>query len=65
MNVNIGDKIRINYMKGEPQYAGKEGTITHIDDFQQLFGTWGGLAVVPDMDDFTIIKKGCNDESSI
>jgi len=61
----VGDTIRINYMKNEPQYTGKEGVITHIDDFLQLHGTWGGLAVIQDMDDFTIIKKGCNDESSI
>lgn len=54
----VGDTIRINYMKDEPQYAGKEGTITHIDDFGQIFGSWGGLAVIPDVDDFTIIKKG-------
>lgn len=58
MNVKIGDKIRIIYMDGEPQYSGKEGTVTHIDDFQQLHGTWGGLAVIQDIDDFTIIRKG-------
>lgn len=53
----VGDTIRINYMKDEPQYTGKEGVITHIDDFQQLHGTWGDLAVIQDIDDFTIIKK--------
>lgn len=53
----VGDTIRINYMKGEPQYTGKEGIITHIDDFGQLFGSWGGLAIVPDIDNFEIIKK--------
>ena len=52
-------------MKGEPQMTGKEGIVTHIDDFQQLHGTWSGLAVIQDIDDFTIIKKGYNDESSI
>lgn len=54
----VGDTIRINYMDGEPQYTDKEGVITHIDDFGQIFGSWGGLAVVPDIDDFEIIKKG-------
>lgn len=54
----VGDTIRINYMKNEPQYTGKEGVITHIDDYGQIFGSWGGLAVVPDVDDFEIIKKG-------
>ena len=54
----VGDTIRINYMKDEPQYAGKEGVIRTIDDWGQLHGSWGGLAVVPDLDEFEIIKKG-------
>ena len=54
----VGDTIRINYMKDEPQETGKEGIITHIDDYLQLHGTWSSLAVIQDMDDFTIIKKG-------
>ena len=58
----VGDTIRINYMKDEPQYTGKEGVITLIDDFQQLHGTWGSLAVIQDIDDFTIIKKGISNE---
>lgn len=57
MMVRIGDKIRINYMKGEPHYTGKEGVVTHIDDYQQLHGTWGGLAVIQDMDEFEIIER--------
>lgn len=42
----IGKKIRIIDMKGEPQYAGKEGVVTHIDDAGQIHGTWGGCALV-------------------
>ena len=53
----VGDTIRINYMKDEPQYAGKEGIITHIDNFGQLHGSWGGLAVIPDMDDYEVIER--------
>ena len=53
----VGDTIRINYMKDEPQYTGKEGVITHIDDFGQIFGSWGGLAVVPDIDEFEVINE--------
>lgn len=58
----VGDTIRINYMKDEPHMTGAEGVITLIDDFQQLHGTWSGLAVIQDMDDFTIIKKGTANE---
>lgn len=57
----VGDTIRINYMKDEPQYTGREGVIRIIDDWGQLHGSWGGLAVVPDMDEFEIIKKGYNE----
>lgn len=53
--VHVGDTIEIIYMKGEPWYTGRIGTITHIDDMGQLHGTWGGLAVIPKEDEFRII----------
>lgn len=55
--VKVGDHIYIEQMEGEPQYSGKEGTVTRIDDAGQLHGTWGGLAVNPDVDNFTIIAE--------
>lgn len=57
MFVNIGDKIRINYMKGEPQYTGKEGIVRFIDDIGDIHGSWGGCAIVPDVDEFEIIER--------
>lgn len=57
--VEIGDTIRIDYMEGEPRYSGAEGKVTHIDDIGQIHGTWGGCAVVPECDSFTIIDKNC------
>ena len=53
----VGDMIKILYMEGEPQYTGKTGTIEFIDGIGQLHGDWGGLAVVPNVDSYTIIKK--------
>ena len=53
----VGDKIRIINMMDEfsgKNYAGKDGVIDHIDDMGQLWGTWGGLAVIPEID--TIVK---------
>ena len=47
----VGDKIYINRMDGEPNYSGRSGVITHIDDIGQLHGSWGGLAVNLDIDD--------------
>ena len=50
----VGDKIKILNMRGEPQYAGKEGVIERIskDPYGELvmYGTWGGIAVYPSQD---------------
>lgn len=56
MNFEIGQKIRIISMEGEPQYSGKEGVINHIDSIGQLHGTWGGLAVQPERDIIEVIN---------
>lgn len=55
--VEIGDTIRINYMEGEPDYTGREGIVKSIDDAGQIHGTFGGCAVIPGTDSFTVIKK--------
>lgn len=52
----IGDRIRILFMEGEPQYEGREGIIKSIDSLGQLHGTFGGLAVIPEKDAFEIIQ---------
>ena len=53
---SVGDKIKIIRMVDEPEYSGRTGTITSIDDMGQFHGTWGGLAVLPDEDSFEIIS---------
>lgn len=56
-HMKVGDKIRINHLRGEDnRYDGKEGTITYIDSLGQLHGTWGGLAIIPEEDDFDILQ---------
>lgn len=52
MTYKIGDEIIIDKMSGEPEYTGIQGTITNIDDFGQLHGTWGAYAVIPEVDEF-------------
>ena len=52
----IGDKIRIIEMKGEDRYNGREGVIEFIDGLNQLHGTWGGLAVIPEQDTIELIS---------
>jgi len=54
--VKIGDTIKIIKMEGEPQYTDREGIVTHIDDVGQIHGTWGGCAIIPEVDNFIIIK---------
>jgi len=54
---NIGDTIRIFHLKGEDSsYDGMTGVIEHIDSLGQLHGTWGGLAVIPEEDDFEVLR---------
>ena len=55
--VKVGDKIRIINMEGEPQYAGREGTVKFIDDAGQIHGTWGGCALIPDEDEWEVIEN--------
>ena len=54
MGVSVGDTIRIICLDDPhgDRYAGREGEVTHIDDMGQFHGTWGGLAVIPEVDDF-------------
>ena len=54
--VKIGNKIRIIYMDGEPQYTGKVGVVNHIDDMGQIHGSWGGCALIPNVDEFEVIE---------
>ena len=53
----VGDTIKILQMQGEPQYEGKEGVIQHIDALGQLHGTWGGCAVIPEIDKYEVIDE--------
>ena len=54
-NVHIGDRIKIIHMEGEPQYTNREGVVTHIDDAGQIHGTWGGCAIIPEVDTYIIL----------
>ena len=52
--LNIGDRIKIIHMQGEPQYTDREGVVTHIDDAGHVHGTWGGCALIPGADVFIV-----------
>ena len=55
--VHIGDRIKIINMEGEPHYKDREGVVTHIDDAGQVHGTWGGCALIPELDTFKVMPK--------
>ena len=42
-------------MDGEPQYTNREGVVTHTDDAGQIHGTWGGCAIIPEVDTYIIL----------
>ncbi len=55
----IGKKIRIIHMDDHfagDRYNGREGVVTSVDSMGQLHGTWGGLALIPGVDDYEYIK---------
>lgn len=54
--VNVGDRIRILEMKGEPAYSGRVGVVELVDSIGQIHGSWGGLAVQPENDRFEILE---------
>ena len=59
-DVKVGDRIRIIRLD-DPyiptfSYNGREGIVRHIDSLGQLHGTWGGLAVIPEEDEFEVIS---------
>lgn len=57
MKYKVGMKVFIIHIVDDIQdYYGRVGVITHIDDIGQLHGTWGGLALIPSIDDFIILE---------
>ena len=55
LKVRMGFIFNIIKMDGEPQYTNREGVVTHIDDAGQIHGTWGGCAIVPEVDTYIIL----------
>lgn len=62
--VEIGDTILIIRMNDDGgkdlqarMYNGRSGVVDHIDSIGQLHGTWGGLAVIPGVDNYEILRQ--------
>ena len=54
--VKVGDKNRILYMNGEPQYRGRAGTVKHIVDIGQIHGNRGEPVLIS-ADDFDVVGE--------
>lgn len=55
--IKAGDRIHIIHLRDEnDRHDGREGTVEFVDSIGQLHGTWGGLAVITDVDEFTVIE---------
>ena len=59
-----GEKIRVLQMedyngadKQATQMNGRIYTVDYIDDAGQIHGTWGGCALIPDVDDYEVIHE--------
>ena len=55
--VKIGDTIRIITMVNELQHSNREGVVTHIDDAGQIHGTWGGCAIISEVDTYIVLPN--------
>ena len=53
----VGDYIKIIYMNGEPQYSGRTGYVERIDSLGQIHGSWGGCALIQNVDEFEVLNK--------
>ena len=55
MAVQVGDVIHIDYMNGEPEYAGREDTVRKLDEMGQIHRTWGRSALHEGADPLPIL----------
>ena len=55
----VGKKIRIIFLDDHfagDRYNGRVGIVTSVDSMGQLHGTWGGLALIPGVDEYEVIE---------
>ena len=56
MKYEVGMIIFIIHIANEEEeYFGRVGVIEKIDDIGQLHGSWGGLALIPNVDEFVVV----------
>lgn len=55
----LGKTIEITELYDEPfvSYSGRTGLVEYIDDMHMLHGTWGSLAIIPEVDEFIVLDN--------
>ena len=56
----VGMRVICYEMYGEPQYTGRIGTVTHVDDMGQVHVNWdggGSLALISEQDSFAFFEE--------
>jgi len=55
----LGKTIEIVNLADEPfvSYGGRTGLVEYIDDIGMLHGTWGSLAIIPEVDEFIVLDN--------
>jgi len=58
-NTKVGKVVQIVQLKDEPfsPLYGKTGVVTLVDDAGQIHGTWGSLAILPECDNWLVMKE--------
>lgn len=57
----LGCEIVIYHLYGEGcSYDGTTGIVERVDDMGDLYGTWGSIAVMPGLDQFSIVSRPKN-----
>ena len=58
-NTKVGTLVQIVQLKDEPvaPLYGRTGIVEFIDDAGQIHGTWGSLAILPDVDNWLVLKN--------
>ena len=56
MRVSVGDKIKVISIEGRPEYTGRIGIVTKVED-DIIVGTWGAAYIIYGEDKFQVLSS--------
>ena len=57
MELKVGQKIKILDMYNDTSYNNRVGTITGFGELGELYGTWGKLPLLPNVDLYILVES--------